>query len=147
MFLVENKVTTQFKTSQNFKMLDSQLLFSFPSIPALCPSSSLMRGMGCDQVVFSWEWREHLTHFGSEPHWISLKYHSIETISWVSLFHCSVSSCTPSYDFVFSQRNLCQAAVSPRRKGDKPQQTSAGRVSVPVTQRFCWQKGFKTQLR
>lgn len=150
MILVEkHKVTSQFKARQNFKILNSQLLFDFPSMLALSPLSSFIRGMDCDQIVFPWEWREHLIHSGSEPHWISLKYHSVETISWISLFHCSVFNSTSVYmhDFVFSYRNLCQAAVLPTRKGDKPHQASAERVSVPVTQRFCWEKWFKTELR
>lgn len=118
----ETQGDSQFKTWQNFKILNSQLLFTFPSMLALPCSSSLMRGMDCDQIVFPWEWREPLIHSGSEPHWISLKCHAAQTISWLSCFHCSVSNCPFWYmhDFVFSYMNLCQAAVLPTRKGDKP---------------------------
>lgn len=70
MTLVEkHKETHNWKPEKilKFKLPAVKLLFSFPSMLALPCSSSLMRGMDCDQIVFPWEWTEHLIHSGSEP--------------------------------------------------------------------------------
>lgn len=139
----ETQGDSQFKTWQKFKILNSQLLFSFPSMLALPCSSSLMRGMDCDQIVFPWEWREPLIHSGSEPHWISLKCHAAQFpgylffIAVLPTVHPDICMILFFHTWIFA-RLLCyqQGKVT-----NPPSLCRKGQC--PFDSELCWEKWFK----